>query len=78
MYSGDERPLPVDFIHPNGGRARIEFTWGDPKKNVPTEISVWIKVGESYVKLGKKSCEWNTFREAKIYGTDLALKYLSR
>ena len=47
MHSDAARPYPVDYIHPTGEQAKIDFVWGDPKSVAPIGIVIWVKDGES-------------------------------
>ncbi|MGS0737258.1 hypothetical protein ACVBEG_11940 [Pseudomonas sp. GG8] len=77
MHSDAARPYPVDYIHPTGEQARIDFTWGAPQKVAPIGIIIWVKDGEGYAKLGETTGEWQTFRDAKLHGIELASKLIS-
>ncbi|UVJ46361.1 hypothetical protein NVV94_13000 [Pseudomonas sp. LS1212] len=78
MHVVMDRPLPVDYVHPSGEQAKIDFIWGEPNNAVPVVISIWLKTGETYVKLGMESDTWNTFGEARQRGIELATKWLER
>lgn len=78
MHLGVERPHSVDYIHPNGEKAKIDFIWGDPKSMSPVGITIWIKDVNGYAKLGEEIGEWPTFADAMRRGIDLAYRWLSR
>lgn len=78
MHLVVERPYPVDYIHPNGEQAKIDFIWGDPKSMAPIGITIWLDAGSERVKLGEDMGEWNTFDEARRHGIALATKWLGR
>ena len=54
-----ERPYPVDYTHPTGEEAKIDFIWSDPPSMTPVGIIIWLKDGESYVKLGEAIGKWD-------------------
>jgi hypothetical protein len=74
MHLGVERPYPMDYDHPNGEKAKIDFIWGDPKSMTPIGIIIFIKYGESDVKLGEATGRWPTFGEAKVRSLELAFQ----
>lgn len=76
MHSGVERPYPMDYDHPNGEKAKIDFVWGDPESMTPIGIIILIKYRESYVKLGESTGKWSTFGEAKARGFELAFQLI--
>jgi hypothetical protein len=78
MHLVVERPYPVDYIHPNGSQAMIDFIWGDPKNLSPIGITIWLKTGEDRVKLGEEMGEWRTYGEALRFGIALANQWLGR
>jgi hypothetical protein len=78
MHLVVERPYPVDYIHPNGEQAKIDFIWGDPKSMAPIGITIWLRAGNDSVKLGEEMGEWRTFGEALRHGINLAFTWLSR
>ncbi|VVO36114.1 hypothetical protein [Pseudomonas fluorescens] len=78
MHSNIERPYPVEYLHPNGDKAKIGFIWGDPDSTSPVGIIIWIKDENGYAKLGEEVGEWPTFGDAMRRGTDLAFRWLSR
>lgn len=78
MHSNIERPYPVDYLHPNGDKAKIDFIWGDPNSMSPVGITIWIKDDNGYAKLGEEIGEWPTFGDAVRRGTDLAFRWLCR
>lgn len=77
MHSDVERPYPVDYTHPTGEQAKIDFIWGDPKSMTPIGIIILIRYGESYVKLGEATGKWPTFGEANVRGIELAFQLVS-
>lgn len=78
MHLGVERPHPVDYIHPNGEVAKIDFIWGDSENMSPIGITIWLKDENGYAKLGEEIGEWPTFADAMRRGIDLAYRWLSR
>ncbi|WP_223458239.1 MULTISPECIES: hypothetical protein [unclassified Pseudomonas] len=78
MYLVVERPYPVDYVHPNGKQAKIDFMWGEASNSAPLSLTVWLKDGESFVRLGEESGIWKTFGDARRRGIELAVKLLSR
>lgn len=67
----------MDYTHPTGEEAKIDFIWSDPQSITPVGIIIWLKDGESYVKLGEATGKWESFREAKSRGIELAFKLIS-
>jgi hypothetical protein len=78
MHSNVERPYPVEYLHPNGDKAKIDFIWGDPNSMSPVGITIWIEDENGYAKLGDEIGEWPTFGDAMLRGTDLAFRWLNR
>ena len=78
MHLVVERPYPVDYIHPNGEQAKIDFIWGDPKSMSPIGITIWLKAGKDWVKLGEEMGEWCTYGEALRFGIAIANQWLGR
>lgn len=78
MHLVVERPYPVDYIHPNGVQAKIDFIWGDPKNRSPVGIVIWLKEGDERVKLGEELGEWNSYGDALRFGIALASACLGR
>ena len=54
MHVVVERLYPIDYVHPNGEKTKIDFIWGDPKSMSPVGITIWIKDENGYVKLGEE------------------------
>lgn len=78
MHLVVERPYPVEYIHPNGVQATIDFMWGDPRNRSPVGIVIWLKKGKEQVKLGEELGEWNSYGDALRFGIALASIYLGR
>lgn len=73
-----ERPYPVDYVHPNGRRAKIDFIWGKPDNPAPVGLRVWGRDGSNDVLLAKESWPWKSFDEAMRRGIRLATKWCER
>jgi hypothetical protein len=46
-----ERPYPVNYVHPNGNRAKIDFIWGEQNNPAPVGLCVWGKDGDEHILL---------------------------
>ncbi len=73
-----ERPYPVNYVHPNGNRAKIDFIWGAQNNPAPVGVCVWGKDGNEHVLLSKEDWPWSTFDEAMMRGIRLATKWCER
>ncbi|WP_166362504.1 hypothetical protein [Pseudomonas akapageensis] len=73
-----ERPYPVDFVHPNGKRAKIDFIWGMPDNPAPVGIRVWGREGHDDILLARESWSWKSFDEALRRGIRLATNWCER
>jgi len=78
MHLAVKRPRAIDYLHPNGQEAKIDFMWGDEKSLCPTGITIWLRVGPRYINLGNEFGRWSTYGEATRYGISLAYEWLSR
>jgi hypothetical protein len=78
MDSATERPYPVDYVHPNGRKATIDFIWGEPDSSTPRVIIVWLNECGRYVRVGGESGTWKTFGDARRCGIELAARLLGR
>lgn len=78
MHSVTEREYPVDYVHSSGEQAKIDFIWGELGSLAPVGLTVWLKSGSHYVKLGEEVDSWSTFCEARRRGIELASKWLER
>lgn len=73
-----ERPYPVDYVHSNGKRAKIDFIWGKPDNPTPTGLRVWGRDGGGDILLAKEIWPWKSFDEAMRHGIGLATKWCER
>lgn len=78
MYLVTDRTGPVDYVHPNGERATIDFLWGEPTSSAPIGIVILLKDGEKPIKLGEEIGTWSTFGEARRRGIELATRWIQR
>lgn len=70
-----ERTNAVDYVHPNGKRAKINFIWGKPSNPAPVALRVWGREGENDILLAKENWPWSSFDEALRRGVGLATKW---
>lgn len=74
MHLVVDRPRPINYVHPNGGEAVIDFAWGADTDSVPVEVMV--RVCGQIVRA--KTGHWSNFGEARRCGFDLANAWYSR
>lgn len=73
-----ERPYPVNYVHPNGNRAKIDFIWGEQNNPAPVGLCVWGKDGDEHILLSQENWQWGTFDDAMMRGIRLATKWCER
>lgn len=73
-----DRPYPVDYVHPNGTEAKIDFIWGRSDDDVPVGVRVWVKDGADELQLVREHGSWKSYEEARRYGMELAGKWCER
>lgn len=73
-----DRPYPVDYVHPNGSKARVDFIWGRPSDDIPVGVRVWVQDGDDDLQLVKEFGNWSSFEEARKFGIDLATKWCGK
>ncbi|MDR7109242.1 hypothetical protein [Pseudomonas frederiksbergensis] len=71
-----EMPHPVDYVHPNGRKATIDFIWGERGSSTQRVIIVWLNECGRYTRIGEEFGVWITFDDARKCGIDLAAKLL--
>lgn len=67
-----ERPHSVDYVHQNGIKARIDFTWGAPDDPVPKGICVTVNFANEDIRLIRERTVYISFEEAMRQGIRLA------
>ncbi|MEE5120416.1 hypothetical protein V2K50_11235 [Pseudomonas alliivorans] len=73
-----DRPYPVDYVHPNGKEAKVDFIWGRSNDDVPVGVRVWVQDGDDDLLLVKEAGNWSSFEEARQFGIDLAMKWFGK
>jgi hypothetical protein len=67
-----DRPHPVNYRHPTGREATIDFEWGDPGDPIPKGLRITLKHSADYVQNLHEVAIYKSFDDAKNQGIKLA------
>ncbi|VVO29565.1 hypothetical protein [Pseudomonas fluorescens] len=67
-----DRPQPVNYQHPNGREATIDFEWADSGNPIPTGLRITVKHSADYVQNLHEVAKYKSFDDAKNQGIKLA------
>ena len=67
-----DRPSPIDYIHPDGREAMIDFEWGDPADPIPKGLRITVKYAVDNIHNFHEKAIYKSFEDARKQGVKLA------
>lgn len=72
------RPYAVNYVHPNGREAMIDFEWGDPDDPIPKGLRISVKYSEDNIQNLHEKALYKSFDDAKSQGLKLAANMIEQ
>lgn len=73
-----DRPQPINYVHPNGREAMIDFEWGDSGDPIPKGLRITVKYSEDNVQNLHEKAIYKSFEDAKSQGVKLATNMIEQ
>lgn len=72
MRARVEQVSTVDYVHPDGVTAKIDFIWGAADDPVPKGLRITVKLADRKIHILREKAVYRSFDEAKKQGIKLA------
>lgn len=77
MQSFEVRPSPMEYVHPNGMRAKIEYRWGEGDPTFPIGLRIELNL-KSYSQVLEETALYYDLDELKSHSLRLAKELIER
>jgi hypothetical protein len=73
-----DRPHSINYVHPNGREAMIDFEWGDPDDPIPEGLRITVKYAEDNIHNLHEKALYKSVEDAKKQGIKLATNMIDQ
>jgi hypothetical protein len=73
-----DRPHPIDYVHPDGREAMIDFEWGDSGDPIPKGLRITVKYAEDNIHNFHEKAIYKSFEDARKQGIKLATNMIDQ
>ena len=71
-----DREWPVDYEHPDGTKAKIDFGWGADSDPVPRELRIEVLTTDGMLHRFDEKAIWNSFAAAVQRGKEIVDQFV--
>ncbi|MNB98847.1 hypothetical protein D3C76_344920 [compost metagenome] len=77
MQCFEDRPYPMEYIHPNGMTAKIQYRWGEGDPTFPIGLRIELDL-KSYRQVLEETATYCNLDELKSHSLRLAKELIER